>query len=162
MSKNQFISIALFCILLAHSNILNAQNELDNTYKKNSIHGSVGTILFVSSANVFYERILSESTNQSRFTTFARVGIHGFHAVNIWGGGDTNSSAFVVQGGILTGQNRSHLEAALGVGYIMSTETTLIPAFALGYRNQITGKNFMFRVGVGFPEFIYLGLGYSF
>ncbi|MDZ7776892.1 MAG: hypothetical protein U5L09_15425 [Bacteroidales bacterium] len=161
MNKNKLVLFTISCILLFSFNSLKAQTESDIIYKKNTIHGSLGTVLFVSTANVFYERILSEST-KSRFTTFARVGLQGSNAVNVWSGGDTNGSAFIVQGGIITGQNRSHFEGALGVAYMMSTETSLIPSLALGYRNQVPGKKFMFRIGVGLPELLYVGVGYSF
>lgn len=163
MNKKQIIVFSITYILFLSFSTLIAQDVTDNSYKRNIIHGSLGTVAIVSTATIFYERILTESSNKSRFTTFARIGLQGTSASDIWGGsGNTYGSAFIAQGGILTGPNRSHFEGALGVAYMMNKTTLFLPSFSLGYRNQMPGKKFMFRIGVGLPELLYVGLGYCF
>jgi len=110
MNKKQLIIFTIPCIMLFSFDTLNAQSDSDNRYKKNAIHGSLGTVLIVNTANVFYERILSEST-KSRFTTFARIDLHESYGTNVLG----LNAGLIAQGAILTDRNRSHFEGAPGV-----------------------------------------------
>ena len=162
MKRIQLTAFNIAILIILFCNTLIAQNVTDNSYKKNTLHGSLGTVAIVNTATVFYERILTESTSPSKFTTFARVGFQGSNAIDVWGGDNINGNSLILQGGILTGPNRSHFEGALGVAYMMTESSSFIPAFTLGYRNQVPGKKFMFRIGVGLPELLYVGVGYSF
>ncbi len=38
----------------------------------------------------------------------------------------------------------------------------LKPVFSLGYRYQEPGGDFVFRIGMGFPVLVHLGLGFAF
>lgn len=125
-------------------------------YKKNQIHGSLGTMVAGFTANAFYDRILSENPI-SKFSTFARVGYQG-NAILLAGAGH----AYIAELGLITGKHTAHFEAALGVTYIKIDEAVFSPAFSIGYRGQKPNSKFMFRTGIGFPELLYIGIGMAF
>lgn len=66
--------------------------------------------------------------------------------------------------GIQIGRKRHRLESTFGVGlfhenrlFKLPSRSTWIPNFTLGYRNRGTLTNF--RIGVGFPNGIYMSFG---
>ncbi len=59
-----------------------------------------------------------------------------------------------------SGSGFSHFEAA--VGATLQDYHQTLPAFSLAYRGQRPGNALMFRAGIGVPEFIFVGLGFSF
>ena len=157
-SQSIFLVFFLFITL---GSIYSQQDSIKQTeliYRKNTIHGSLGTIAIGYSASIFYDRILSESQNKSKFTTFLRLGYQGNIFIFSNGG-----NAYIVEGGMLTGKNYSHFEGALGVTYFTSNyEYRVLPAFSIGYRGQKPKGGFMFRTGIGNPEWVYFGLGFAF
>jgi len=79
--------------------------------------------------------------------------------------------------GVLVGKRNSHLEFTLGTVYFDGEETTtshLGPTvntedyqdfdlvISLGYRFQKPGGQFVFRTGAGWPELLYISLGFCF
>jgi hypothetical protein len=150
----------LLCLLLICYSSIHAQQdsikEQENLYKKNTFHGSVGTLLIGFTANIFYDRILSESEKGSKLSTFVRIG----YQENILS--FSQGRAFILEGGMLTGRNFGHFESALGVAYLQSENDVILPAFSIGYRGQKPNGNFMFRTGIGFPELLYFGIGLGF
>lgn len=148
------------CLLLICFGSIHAQQDSmkvsEKLYPKNVIHGSVGTLLIGFTASVFYDRILSESENGSKFSTFMRLG----YQENIFL--FTQGRAFTLEGGMLTGRNFGHFEAALGISYLQNGVDFFRPAFSVGYRGQQPNGNFMFRTGLGFPELAYFGIGLAF
>ena len=88
--------------------------------------------------------------------TFARAG-YGGYAILLGSPG----SLVLVEGGILTGVDKSHFEAAIGMSYFMEKEDNryLTPAVSFGYRLQKPGGRFIFRTGLGYPEGLYVGFG---
>ena len=76
MRSNHLKFYFSLCLLLICFATIRAQQdsikESQNLYKKNIIHGSVGTLLPGMTAYIFYDRILSESKNGSKFSTFVR------------------------------------------------------------------------------------------
>ena len=148
------------CLLLICFNTIRAQQdsikESQNLYKKNTFHGSVGTLLIGFTANIFYDRILSENGNGKKFSTFVRFGYQ--ENVILFSQG----RAFILEGGMLTGRNFGHFESALGVAYLQSENDVIRPAFSVGFRGQKPNGSFMFRTGIGFPELLYFGIGLGF
>ncbi len=160
MKLNHFKFYILLCFFLINLGSINAQQDSLRRFlklsKKNTIHGSVGTALLGYTANIFYDRMLSESQDR-RFSTFARVGYQSNLIIFTPAG-----RAFILEGGMLTGSNFGHFEGALGVTYIQVGNDVLRPAFSVGYRGQKPTGNFMFRTGLGFPELLYFGIGLAF
>lgn len=135
---------------------------------KNVIHGSIGSFLLVNSAQLTYDRLLAQKENgffKSYYLTF-KGGGH----VSADFSGNNGGSGYLMSAGVtgLTGEGRSHFEVGLGIGYFIEDgsleggdDNTIYPSISIGYRKQ-TSKGFMFRTGVGFAEWAYVGFGYSF
>ena len=161
MKSNCLKFTFLLCILLVcYSSIYSQQDSLrksDNNYKMNLIHGSFGTLVLGYTANIFYDRLLSRIGKQNSTCTFVRIGYQDNIILT-----DPNGSAFILEGGILTGKNYGHFEGALGITYIQTQNNVIRPAFSVGFRGQKPNGTFMFRTGLGFPELLFLGVGIGF
>jgi hypothetical protein len=160
-TNNYHCSFVIILLLIALSPVYSQQDSIKQPeliYRKNTIHGSIGTVLIGYSASIFYDRILFESQKESKFTTFLRVGYQGNIFILSNGG-----HGYILEGGMLTGKNYSHFEGALGVTYFtLDYEYRVLPAFSIGYRGQKPKGSFMFRTGIGNPEWVYFGLGFAF
>jgi len=156
-----YYSLVTFLLFFTFSPMFSQQDSIQQTeliYRKNIIHGSVGTAALADAVSVFYDRILFESQKKSKFTTFLRVGYQ--ENIFIFTDGGT---AYILEGGMLTGKKFSHFEGALGVTYFgVNNNYHVLPAFSIGYRGQKPKGSFMFRTGIGFPEWLYFGLGFAF
>ena len=156
-----YYSLVTFLLFFTFSPMFSQQDSIQQTeliYRKNTIHGSIGTVAIGYSASIFYDRILFESQKESKFTTFLRVGYQGNIFILSNGG-----HAYILEAGMLTGKNYSHFEGTLGVTYFtLDFEYRVLPAFSIGYRGQKPKGGFMFRTGIGNPEWVYFGLGLAF
>lgn len=162
MKTNNYHSFFVIILLFISLSPVYCQQDSikhsDLIYRKNVIHGSFGTLGIGYTASIFYDRILSESQNKSKFTTFLRVGYQ--ENIFIFSNG---GSAYILEGGMLTGSKFSHFEGALGITYFgVDTNFRVLPAFSIGYRGQKPKGGFMFRTGIGNPEWLYFGLGFAF
>ena len=151
----------LLCILLiGYSSIYSQQDSLrksDNNYKMNLIHGSLGTMVLGYTANIFFDRLLSRIGKQNTTCTFVRIGYQNNIILT-----DPNGTAFILEGGIVTGKSYGHFEGALGVTYIQTENNVIRPAFSVGFRGQKPNGSFMFITGLGFPELLFFGVGITF
>ena len=70
----------------------------------------------------------------------------------------------------LIGRKYNKLEISAGIAgsnskdrfSTLSCENCILPAGVIGYRYQNSQKPFVFKIGVGYPELIYIGLGFQF
>jgi len=100
---------------------------------------------------------------------YGSVKVGGITAIDFSGAGGGTGSTLSLGVTGLTGDKNGHFEVGLGLGYYIDTvipenatnESTFYPHFALGYRLE-RPKGFMFRTGVGFTEWAYVGFGYRF
>jgi len=157
--------LLFLCLCLIMVNSISAQEEslknAESLISKNAIYGSVGTAGVYFSATGYYERMFLGKNEKAKNAFFARAGYGG---VASWGG---NGSYLLVQGGILTNaKGKSHFEGALGLVFfseeVYTDSSNTKPSVSAGYRNQKPGKSFIFRAGAGYPEALYVGVGFSF
>lgn len=103
-----------------------------------------------------YERMIF--SNPESFITSSWLGIGGGYAAEFFGGEGIAIKAFYTG---LTGVNNSHLEFNLGItfmsGEYLSSRVT--PLATIGYRYQKPNGHFLFRIGGGWPENVFLSLG---
>jgi hypothetical protein len=150
--------LLFFATLLIVTN-MNAQHvEPIGKMNKNLIYGGLGTGGIYFPAYLYYERHLNEQFLDTKFSSFVTVGT-GIAAH--WDGASTYATA---KFGLLLGQQKAHLETALGLSYFYSGDFTgTIPlAASIGYRANKPGKNYVFRTGVSWPEAIYVSWGFRF
>lgn len=148
-----------FFLLMTNSIFAQGESETNTgtQLRKNSIQGSVSTLLIYFSAYGTYEYIFWQN-KKTHLAAFAKAGYGGF---NFWG---DLGGVVLFEGGILTGANKSHFEAAIGMRYLIyrDSDSFGLPALSAGYRLQKPGGHFIFRTGLGFPDGVYIGFGVSF
>jgi hypothetical protein len=133
---------------------------------KNTIHGSFGADIgeFYGTLLVNYERMILQFPESSINSLSIRVG------AGPWVWWSASGINLVSTASVLTGKKSSHLE--IGIGLLLTYnnyEKRFDPlinnrhlAGNFGYRYQKPGKSFVFRTGIGWPEYTYLGGGFSF
>lgn len=137
-------------------------NRVDSTHQvnKSSLYFSLGMFPIYVSAMGNYEIMFTQRPSSFFKTSGVRVGggLMAFWESSGWFAMATYTS--------LTGKGNNHLEVGLGAMYAEYTdeeaESFVLPAGNVGYRFQKPRGRFIFRTGVGFPEAIYISLGFSF
>lgn len=135
--------------------------------KKNVVYGSIGIIVFGGFYSINAERMLFNSSGSIN-SIWIRFGGGEWIVASF---GDTDGGIHLI-GTInaLTGSRASHFEANVGAVYLYNkyddndenAKKRVFPAAALGYRLQKPGNHFVLRTGIGFPEGLYLSLGFCF
>lgn len=131
----------------------------DMNLRKNALYGNVGIGGLYFTATAYYERILKQNLGDKNVASFVKGG---YGAEAHWGVG----GPYVLgQFGILTGAKTHHFEISAGPCFILSGDLQgdYPPVSAtLGWRVQKPHGNGMFRMGVAWPEAVYVGFGLSF
>jgi hypothetical protein len=158
------IGFLLFSLALTSTSI-NAQNELlltpELVSKKNAVYCSIGGVLFYTSGSLFYERIIKEKIKEKNINVFVRGG-YGMTAATEK---DGTGRFVLLESGVVTGESKSHFEGALGINVFrhdFSETISIYPAGSVGYRYQKPDGGFIFRTGIGYPEAVFIGIGFSF
>jgi hypothetical protein len=132
--------------------------------KKNVFYGTLGIDVweFYGTILANYERMLYVSPKAKGSSLWLRAGAGPFGA---WGNEGWN---YVSTISVLTGKKSSHAE--FGLGALLSWDTSakhFAPLLAndyvaanIGYRYQKPGGSFIFRAGIGWPEFTYISFGF--
>ncbi|MEN2283085.1 hypothetical protein AAGF08_13160 [Algoriphagus sp. SE2] len=146
------------CYFTSFSESKAQDTETSSEFYKNSLQGTLGFAGLYAAATSNYERILSFPKGKFVTATYLRAGLG---AYGVWGG---NGNYFYAQYGIFTGKKASHFEISAGPNFGFNENSSEVPVIAAsaGYRLQRPGKHFMLRTGLGFPESLYFGLGWSF
>jgi hypothetical protein len=148
----------LFVLLLALSSAtcIGQKDTLNNSeFNKNSIYGSVGSGGFYFTATAYYERLIFNPFEQNSISPLFKIGYGGYAD---WNG---QSDYIIAQAGIITGINKHHFESSAGIVFYPKDEI-IFPSILVGYRKQKPNSPFMFRTGLGFPEALYAGIGWTF
>jgi hypothetical protein len=138
--------------------------------KKNAIYGTVGVDYFELYGTVManYNRMILELPPSYLFHSFW-LGI----GTGPWRRGfdvPERGWNFTSALSALIGRKNVHLEMGAGVLFTYNTYYDKFQPLVndrhlagnLGLRYQKPGRNFIFRTGIGWPEFIYLSFGYCF
>ncbi|MFK7934681.1 MAG: hypothetical protein AB8G22_14310, partial [Saprospiraceae bacterium] len=154
-----------------------SNDNLPPQLKPNVVYGTLG----LAAKNGNYERMIGAAKGEQLFTSYwAKVGYGTW--VEPFGGEGRN---FLFALTALTGARKGHLELSFGLtslfdklGYdigvrnfmsqnpraelqiFKSDYRSVKPAGALGFRFQKPAGDFLFRAGVGFPEYIYVSAGF--
>jgi hypothetical protein len=135
--------------------------------KKNVIYGTLGVdientyVTFLGN----YEHMIFELPNSFVHSFWIRIGAGPWAAFDANGGTNYVSTLSVVMG-----KRRAHLEIGSGVLFTYDSGTKRFHPLVndrhlagnLGFRFQRPGRYFVFRAGIGWPEFMYLSLGFCF
>lgn len=132
--------------------------------KKNVFYGTLGLDVWDFYGTIIgnYERRIFMSPKPKGSSLWLRAGAGPF---GTWGNEGWN---YVSTISLLTGKKNNHVE--LGLGALLSWDSSAkhfapildnnYMAANLGYRYQKPGGYFIFRTGMGWPEFMYVSLGF--
>jgi len=140
--------------------ISNKTKNPTSTFNKNALHFNLGVQLLVSATVlVNYDRLIFEN---QKLAFFLRGGYGRFTYYQ-----DKSTERFLqYQLVSVFGKKDSHFEASLGFLSNLNRDQELLPRFSLAgsvnYRYQDPRGPFLFRIGIGRPETIFLGLGIAF
>ncbi len=180
------MSIKLLVPALAAALLLNSQAYAQEQqpankqpgFKKNSIQATAGAVGLIAGYSLSYERWLLTSKQSALVGLWTKIGAGGWVS---WTSGGPHQSLML---GTMTGKRNSHLELNMGLARMFdrnsynaakdvsdyyadpppakSNYVAIRAAGSLGYRYQKPTGRFIFRVGGGFPETLYLGIGGAF
>ncbi|MBK7710644.1 MAG: hypothetical protein IPN67_02825 [Bacteroidales bacterium] len=160
-----FLACLLFLEGITAGQSLKASGE-GTRLKNNAIYGTAGFYPDGIYCNflVNYDRIIFRFPNSFFHAISFRAG------AGLWVAWGSKGSNYVSTGSILMGKKSSHLELGSGVLFTYNSyaqefqpivnERHLAGFF--GYRYQKPGGEFVFRTGIGWPEGMYLSMGYCF
>jgi hypothetical protein len=161
--KMRLFSIVFITFFMIQTSVVcqtNSDSSSPDKYFKNVFYGTVGVIPNVA-YNFNYERQLTNPVND---TSSIRL------RLGIGGSGDLNGSEKMVllSSNFVLGNGPGHLEIDLGaayqfdiVRYKSDKKTGITPVISAGYRFQKKNGQFVFRTGFGWPDCIYISLGFA-
>lgn len=159
MKKNTLkLILIVFISICINGELFGQKEESDTeklTLKNNIIHISVGTPL--ANGTVFYDRIIYQNSEKGNVAIFARAGYGMYSNWAVVG------QSWLLQTGFFLGGEYANFEFSMGA----MTEDKYSDKFlrlsgSAGLRLQRPGGKMMFRCGLGYPEAIYVGLGFCF
>lgn len=120
---------------------------------RNSIQTNIG---FIPAVSASIERILLKPQSGIPHKTIRA----GFTRAGFWGSLDVYYGMI----GIVTNTSKHRLELGAGGGVQYAEGTSLKGTLVgnLGYRLNKRNSRWLFRTGIGFPEFLYVGFGFRF
>lgn len=164
--KTLFVTLLLLFAFKAHSQEVNA-DRITPKLTKNAIYGTLGVFPSLSPLYASYSiNAERELWNFGGFVKSIRARLGGGEWVSDSIGGEPKEGIhFTGTINVLTGARTFHMEVNFGTIYLndkLEQENHLLPAFRFGFRLQKPEGNFLFRLGAGFPEGMYLSFGAAF
>jgi hypothetical protein len=158
--------IIIFSLIIIPKVLSQGKNSDFTGLKKNSIYGTAGILIEDMYGNITgnYERILVAFPKSFIQSIQMRVG------AGPWVAWMSDGVNFFSVMSLLMGRSNSHIETGMGVLFTYHPDTKQWAPIVnnrhiagnIGYRYQKPGGWFVFRAGLGWPEGIYLSLGYCF
>ena len=129
--------------------------------KKNSFYISAGAALdFYLVGTLAYERIFWQNTKDFHVAIGGQVG---YSHYEVWGIGGSIINVNLL---VLIGEGKHHLDFLGGANFFLDGDLKdygpYVLSIDIGYRYQKPIGGFIFRIGTGWPEVFYIGLGYNF
>ena len=162
------LSISILGILLFLSTIANAQisgmrytdtTDIDVTYNKHTVYGNIGWAFVIANISMNYEYRFFEKP-ESFVNSLSIKASGGIWAVMMMNGRFISVSAVALSGG---------LEYGVGIAKLDNMESPIgfannyyLPTANIGYRYEPPKDGVVFRVGLNFPQGVYMSLGYKF
>jgi len=138
------------------------QIDLDQSLNRNAVYASIGWEISSVSVSAYAERIIGKGIESWGAETFVRVGIIGL-------AGQSDGNMLAIDGGLLipvpglSTIKYGLLEIGVGWHPILNGDIGFPPlGGTAAFRYQKPYGNFIFRFGVGIPEIMFIGIGFSF
>ena len=163
INKMKFLLIVLIAFFIFQTLAVcqtNTDESSSSDFKKNVVYGTVG--VFPAIANINYERQIIHPVKDPLSSINLRIG-YGISA-------DMSGSEklCLLSSNFIFGSGSSHFETDIGAAYRFNIvrdnydkECGITPIIDLGYRFQKKNGHFVFRTGIGWPDFIHVSLGFA-
>lgn len=182
--------VTLIVLLFAISFTSSGQTKREKSgLRKNVLYGSFGYLFMYFSVEGGYQRMIWENQKLVFNTYWVRAGMGGYADLFSYTDG---GPYYIITLGTMTGSKSSHFECHFGMTLMYNKHAYedsygdykeyvrygnnsgihnepqksdfyfLRPAGSIGYRFQKPGSHFSFRAGVGYPESIFVNLGFVF
>ncbi|HLF34947.1 MAG TPA: hypothetical protein VI583_11960 [Cyclobacteriaceae bacterium] len=127
---------------------------------KNSIHGTAGISTYLV-YHINYERRIFSFPDNAVNSINLMIGYGNFLSLN--GSGDM----VLISSNFIMARSKHHFEIDAGIDYRFNMQAfipgeSVWPLFNLGYRYQKDKGGLLFRTGIGWPDGLFLGLGFTF
>ena len=158
-----FLRYTMFLILIGICHFtslypqVNNKNEDGIEFRRNAIYGSAGLGLMYVTGSWYYERIIDTDILSGNAIAFLRIG-----STKI-GGARTGQNLSFEGGLLIVSMMPQHLELAGGWHPKIGEYSDFLPVGgSFAYRYQKSQGRFIFRFGVGYPEALFISMGFSF
>tara|TARA_B100001057_G_scaffold478515_1_gene549051 strand:+ start:341 stop:853 length:513 start_codon:yes stop_codon:yes gene_type:complete len=169
--KKNLLSLLLIlfasCLALAQPNEENNKNKKESNNKQllnNNINFGVGYGIIAFNANTTFQRLKAHKKIYSTWSV-------GLNYLNVTFFSDDHVFIPSLRFGIITGIDKKHhfeinagphlLVGLYNDGFDLATSEFDF-GFNIGYRKQKPQDSKIFKLGVGYPELLYVALGFSF
>ena len=141
--------------------LTNIDESSSANFKKNVVYATFG---FLPNAifNFNYERQLIHPGKEPVSSINLRLGY------GVEGNLDGSEKLVLLSSNFIFGSGSGHLETDIGAAYLFNIvkynndkKAGITPVINLGYRFQKKNGHFVFRTGIGWPDCIYLSLGFA-
>ena len=153
------IALLLMIVMLLLSAVSAQETDIpEPQIKKNSVYVTGGIFILYYNIQLNYERVVWEPDLLLLKTVSIKTGAGWWETLR------SKGTSYSLSLSAMSGKRDWHFEYALGICYFPDyfVDLKFIPAVNGGLRYQKPGNSFIFRVGVGLPEFAYLSIGYAF
>ena len=161
MKEFLITSILSLVSIIGYSQLTDESVDNDSRFK-NALIFTAGTFVydepFIPSFQ--YERTLLYGKKKKRFSFGINTGYTRYKA--------DKEYIYHLRPFMLIGRYASKFEFSIGVAYKQYADSNTVyesgfnGAISYGYRYQKKGSKFLFRIGGGFPEALYMGIGFRF
>jgi hypothetical protein len=155
------VRVLIFSLFLVSLLSSEAQEEVAPEFAETTLFGSAGALpvpLYAQFHGSVELRVVPKKGNSRFAAQYIRLG------GGKWGAWEATGAYGLAGVTLLTGTKASHFETLLGLSVHndeISESVFALPAVSLGYRYQAPAGFGIFRTGVGWPEGIYLSLGFA-
>jgi len=164
----KLISIGIFAMLLFLSTIAKGQingmrytdsTNIDETYAKHTVYGNIGWAFVIANMSINYEYKFFEKP-ESFINSLSIKASGGIWAVMVMKGRFISVSAIGLS---------NSFEYGIGIAKLDNMDSPIgfansyyLPTANIGFRYQPPRNGVVFRVGLNFPQGMYMSLGFKF
>lgn len=155
------VRLLIFSLFLVSALSSEAQEASVSEFAETTLFGSAGALpvpLYAQFHGSLELRVVPKKESQWFPAQYIRLG------GGKWSAWEASGGYGLAGVTLLTGTKGSHFETLLGLAVhndVINEGVFALPAVSLGYRYQAPAGFGIFRTGVGWPEGIYLSLGFA-
>ena len=161
INKMNFLLIAFFTFQTLAVCQTNIDESSSSNFKKNVLYATFGLYPYAI-FNFNYERQIIHPIKGPMSSINLRLGY------GVEGDLSGSEELCLLSSNFIFGSGSGHFETDIGAAYLFNIvkdnydkKVGITPIISLGYRFQKKNGHFVFRTGVGWPDCIYISLGFA-